>query len=75
MKLADLYTNGATPYAGLSNAQSWRSSGGHVIWILLAVVVLAVIFVISMYNGLVSLKVQATTRGPISTFNSNAGTT
>ena len=32
--------------------------GGHVIWILLAVVVLAVIFVISMYNGLVSLKVQ-----------------
>jgi LemA protein len=32
--------------------------GGHVIWILLAAVVLAVIFVISMYNGLVSLKVQ-----------------
>ena len=32
--------------------------GGHVIWILLAVVVLAVIFVISMHNGLVSLKVQ-----------------
>jgi len=29
-----------------------------VIWILLAIVVLAVIFVISMYNGLVSLKVQ-----------------
>jgi LemA protein len=29
-----------------------------VIWILLAVIVLAVIFVISMYNGLVSLKVQ-----------------
>ena len=28
------------------------------IWILLAVIVLAVIFVISMYNGLVSLKVQ-----------------
>ena len=28
------------------------------IWILLAVVVLAVVFVISMYNGLVSLKVQ-----------------
>src|ERR1700684_1069737 len=32
--------------------------GGHVCWILLAVVVVAVIFVISLYNGLVSLRVQ-----------------
>ena len=43
--------------------------------VLLILIVLAVIFVIGMYNSLVQLRVRADSPGPTSTCNSNGVTT